>query len=46
MPPDPTIRRTELSEKLLEGRVVHRDVLQEVYDDINRRFGSNQQVPE
>jgi hypothetical protein len=31
---------------LLEGRVVHRDVLQEVYDDINKRFGSNEKVPE
>ena len=46
VPPDPTIRRTELSEKLLEGRVIHREVLQEVYDDINQRFGSNEKVPE
>ena len=46
VPPDPSIRRTALSEMLLEGRVVHRDVLQEVYDDINTRFGSNEKVPD
>ncbi len=46
VPPDPAIRRTELSKKLLEGRVIHREVLQEVYDDINKRFGSNEKVPE
>ena len=46
VPPDPSIRRTELSKKMLEGRVIHQDVLQEVYDDINKRFGSNEKVPE
>ena len=45
LPPDPSIRRTELSKMLLEGRVVHRDVLEEVYNYINKRFGSNEQVP-
>jgi hypothetical protein len=30
---------------MLEGRVVHREVLQSVYDDINKRFGSNEKVP-
>ena len=25
VPPDPSIRRTALSEKMLEGRVVHRE---------------------
>jgi len=28
------------------GRVVHREVLQQVYDDINKRFGSNEKVPD
>jgi hypothetical protein len=28
-----------------EGRVVHRDVLAEIYAEINERFGSNAQVP-
>jgi ribonuclease Z len=46
VPPDPSIRRTALSEKMLKGRVVHREVLQEVYDDINQRFGSNEKVPQ
>jgi hypothetical protein len=46
VPPDPSLRRTALSEMMLEGRVVHREVLQEVYDDINQRFGSNEKVPE
>jgi len=46
VPPDPSLRRTAMSTMLLEGRVVHRDVLQEVYDDINQRFGSNEKVPE
>lgn len=45
VPPDPSLRRTALSKMMLEGRVVHRDVLQEVYDDINERFGSDEKVP-
>jgi ribonuclease Z len=46
VPPDPSLRRTALSPDMLEGRVVHREVLQDVYDDINERFGSNEKVPE
>lgn len=46
VPPDPALRRTELSPQMLEGRVVHRSVLEEVYNDINERFGSNEKVPE
>lgn len=38
VPPDPSIRRTALSQKMLDGRVVHREVLQDVYDDINKRY--------
>jgi ribonuclease Z len=46
VPPDPSIRRTALSEMMLGGRVVHRDVLEEVYGYINEKFGSNEKVPE
>ena len=46
VPPDVKLQRTFLSDKMKAGRVVHRDVLQEVYDDINKRFGSNAKVPE
>jgi ribonuclease Z len=46
VPPDPKLQRTELSKQMLERRVVQKDVLQEVYDDINKRFGSNEKVPE
>jgi len=46
VPPDPSLRRTGLSNFMLEGRVVHRELLQEVYDDVNKRFGSNEKVPE
>ena len=44
--PDPSIRRTGLSDKMKAGRVVHREVLQDVYDDINKRFGSDEKVPD
>ena len=46
VPPDPSIRRTALSDKMKDGRVVHREVLKEVYADINKRFGSNEKVPD
>ncbi len=45
VPPDPALVRTELSEMMLEGRVVHYDVLEEIYAEINAMFGSNAQVP-
>jgi ribonuclease Z len=45
VPPDPSIRRTALSKMMLEGRIVHRDVLEEVYKDVNEKFGSNEKVP-
>jgi ribonuclease Z len=45
VPPDPSIRRTALSKMMLEGRVVHRDVLEDVYQYINEKFGSNEEVP-
>ena len=45
VPPDPKLTRTELSQWLLEGRVVHRDVLEEIYKEVNEKFGSNAVVP-
>ncbi len=45
VPPDPSLRRVALSKDMIEGRVVHRDVLEEIYDYINKKFGSNEQVP-
>jgi hypothetical protein len=35
-----------MSELMLGGRVVHRDVLEEIYAEINEQFGSNAQLPE
>ena len=31
--------------RLLPSRVVHRDVLEDVYKEINDKFGSNAKVP-
>ena len=45
VPPDPSLQRTEMTEFTRDGRVVHRDVLEEIYAEINERFGSNASVP-
>jgi ribonuclease Z len=45
VPPNPALQRVALSEDMIKGRVVHRDVLEEVYDYINKKFGSNEEVP-
>jgi ribonuclease Z len=45
VPPDPKLRRVQMSKEMRDGRVVHRDILQDVYDYINKRFGSNEKVP-
>ncbi len=45
VPPDPKLQRTQLSEEMLGGRIVHRDVLEDVYAYINEKFGSNETVP-
>lgn len=45
VPPDPALQRTEMTAFTRDGRVVHRDVLEEIYAEINERFGSNAQVP-
>jgi len=46
VPPDIKLQRTSLSDYLKDGRVVHRDLLEEIYAEINEQFGSNAQVPE
>jgi ribonuclease Z len=45
LPPDPKLQRVSMSQKMREGRVVHRDVLEDVYKYINEKFGSNERVP-
>ncbi len=45
VPPDPSLQRTQLSKFLHDGRVVYSDVLQEIYNRINKKFGSNEQPP-
>ncbi len=45
VPPDRALQRTSLSEEMLAGRIVHRDVLEDVYRYINEKFGSNETVP-
>jgi ribonuclease Z len=46
VPPDPKLRRVGMSQKMREGRVVHRELLEEIYEEINQQFGSNAKVPE
>ena len=45
VPPDPALQRTEFSDFILDGRVVHREVLEDIYDEINEKFGTNESVP-
>ena len=45
VPPDPELQRVELSDFLRDARVVHRDVLEDIYKEINEKFGSNETVP-
>jgi len=45
VPPDPALLRTEMSQMMLDGRVVHYEILEEIYAEINAMFGSNAQVP-
>jgi len=45
VPPDPSILRTEFSDFIIGGRVVHQDVLEEIYAEINEMYGTNIPVP-
>ena len=46
VPPDPSIQRVEMSDFTRDGRVVHRELLNEIYQEINEMFGSSADVPE
>ena len=45
VPPDPKLQRTKMSDWLVEGRVVHREVLEQMYKEINEKYGSKAVVP-
>jgi len=45
VPPDPALQRTEFSQMMLDGRVVHRDILEEIYGEINEMYGTEIPVP-
>jgi ribonuclease Z len=46
VPPDPSLNQTPMSDLMIGGRVVHRELLEEIYAEINEQFGSNVKVPE
>jgi ribonuclease Z len=46
VPPDVKLQRTFLSEYMKGGRVVHKEVLERVYDQINKLYGTTIPVPE
>ena len=45
LPPDPTLQRTQFSDMMLSGRVVHTDVLKEIYAEVNEMYGTDIPVP-
>jgi ribonuclease Z len=45
VPPDPALQRTQFSDMMLGGRVVHTDILEEIYAEINERYGTEIPVP-
>jgi len=46
VPPDVSLQRTQFSEMMLGGRVVHSDILEEIYAEINEMYGTNIPVPD
>jgi ribonuclease Z len=46
IPPDPSLNQTPMSEFTIGGRVVHRELLEEIYAEINEQFGSNAKMPD
>jgi hypothetical protein len=44
-PPDPALQRTQFSDMMLGGKVVHRDILEEIYAEINDMYGTEIPVP-
>jgi ribonuclease Z len=45
LPPDLT-KRIGFSKEIMSGRVPHADVVKGIYDDINKRYGTNVKAPE
>ena len=45
VPPDASLLRTALSDYMLGGRVVHKEALEELYAEINAKYGSNFKLP-
>ena len=45
VPPDPALQRTAFSQMMLDGRVVHRDILEEIYAEVNEMYGTDIPVP-
>jgi ribonuclease Z len=45
LPADPS-QRIGFTEFLTDGREVFQDVIQEIYDDTNREFGTNEEAPD
>lgn len=46
VPPDVKLRRTFMSDWLTEGRIIHKDVLEVIYKEINEKYGTNEKVPD
>lgn len=44
--PDVSKRRTFMSDWLKEGRVIHKDILEEIYQEINDKYGTDVKVPQ
>ena len=46
VPPDPALTRTKMTQEMLDGRVVHKVLLEELYAEHNAKYGSSFQLPE
>ena len=46
LPPDVSMRRTFMSDWLMDGRVIHKEVLEEIYQEINDKYGTDVKVPQ
>ena len=46
VPPDVNLQRTFMSEYYKENRVVHKDILEVIYEEINQMYETNEKVPE
>jgi ribonuclease Z len=45
IPPQVELQRTTFSQMMLDGRVVHTDILEEIYAEINALYGTSISVP-